>query len=212
MLTAVMLIKTERTRTIAVGEALAEMEGISEVYTVAGRYDLVAMVRVPRNEDLADLVTGRVAELEGILDHRSGQSPLYAVADHAGVVDPLVYSPSGHRVGLARPVRIVPLHPIFIIGAVIDVAAPVLFPGRIQQVIQAAVEVLAPLFCNNVDNTRLGVAELGLHSACNHGEFLNSTGVDALKIPAGVRPPLHIDCGHGHPIDVVNHVTAPGAR
>ena len=66
MLTAVMLIKTERTRTIAVGEALAEMEGISEVYTVAGRYDLVAMVRVPRNEDLADLVTGRVAELEGI--------------------------------------------------------------------------------------------------------------------------------------------------
>ena len=66
MLTAVMLIKTERARTIAVGEALAEMEGISEVYTVAGRYDLVAMVRVPRNEDLADLVTGRVAELEGI--------------------------------------------------------------------------------------------------------------------------------------------------
>ena len=66
MLTAVMLIKTERTRTIAVGEALAEMEGISEVYTVAGRYDLVAMVRVPRNEDLADLVTGQVAELEGI--------------------------------------------------------------------------------------------------------------------------------------------------
>ena len=66
MLTAIMLIKTERTRTIAVGEALAEMEGISEVYTVAGRYDLVAMVRVPRNEDLADLVTGRVAELDGI--------------------------------------------------------------------------------------------------------------------------------------------------
>ena len=66
MLTAVMLIKTERTRMIAVGEALAEMEGISEVYTVAGRYDLVAMVRVPRNDDLADLVTGRVAELDGI--------------------------------------------------------------------------------------------------------------------------------------------------
>ena len=33
---------------------------------MAGRYDLVAMVRVPRNEDLADLVTGRVAELDGI--------------------------------------------------------------------------------------------------------------------------------------------------
>ena len=66
MLTAIMLINTERTRTIAVGEALAEMEGISEVYTVAGRYDLVAMVRVSRNDDLADLVTGRVADLDGV--------------------------------------------------------------------------------------------------------------------------------------------------
>ncbi len=66
MLTAIILINTERTRTIEVGEALAEMEGVSEVYTVAGRYDLVAMIRVSRNEDLADLVTRRVSELEGI--------------------------------------------------------------------------------------------------------------------------------------------------
>ena len=66
MLTAIILINTERTRTIEVGEAIAQMEGVSEVYTVAGRYDLVAMVRVSRNEDLADLVTRRVSELEGI--------------------------------------------------------------------------------------------------------------------------------------------------
>ena len=66
MLTAIILINTERTRTIAVGEALADLEGISEVYTVAGRYDLVAMVRVRHNDDLADLVTRRVAEVPGI--------------------------------------------------------------------------------------------------------------------------------------------------
>ena len=66
MVTAIILIKTERARTMAVGEALAAMEGISEVYTVAGRYDLVAMVRVARNEDLADLVTGHLRDLEGI--------------------------------------------------------------------------------------------------------------------------------------------------
>ena len=66
MLTAIILISTERTRTIEVGEALADMEGISEVYTVAGRYDLVAMVRVARNDDLAELVTRRVASVEGI--------------------------------------------------------------------------------------------------------------------------------------------------
>lgn len=66
MVTAIILIETERARTIAVGEALADVEGISEVYTVAGRYDLVAMVRVGRNEDLADLVTGRLRDLDGI--------------------------------------------------------------------------------------------------------------------------------------------------
>ena len=66
MLTAIILINTERTRTIAVGEALADLEGISEVYTVAGRYDLVAMIRVRHNDDLADLVTRRVAEIPGI--------------------------------------------------------------------------------------------------------------------------------------------------
>ena len=66
MVTAIILIETARARTIAVGEALADVEGISEVYTVAGRYDLVAMVRVRRNEDLADLVTGRLRDLDGI--------------------------------------------------------------------------------------------------------------------------------------------------
>lgn len=66
MVTAIILIETERARTVAVGEALADVEGISEVYTVAGRYDLVAMVRVRRNEDLADLVTGRLRDLDGI--------------------------------------------------------------------------------------------------------------------------------------------------
>ena len=66
MVTAIILIETRRARTVAVGEALADVEGISEVYTVAGRYDLVAMVRVKRNEDLADLVTGRLRDLDGI--------------------------------------------------------------------------------------------------------------------------------------------------
>ena len=66
MLTAIILINTERARTIEVGEALAGLDGVSEVYTVAGRYDLVAMVRVSHNDDLADLVTGTVAEIPGI--------------------------------------------------------------------------------------------------------------------------------------------------
>ena len=66
MVTAIILIKAERARLRAVGEALADVAGISEVYTVAGRYDLVAMVRVARNDDLADLVTGSLRDLDGI--------------------------------------------------------------------------------------------------------------------------------------------------
>ena len=42
------------------------MDGISEVYSVSGRYDLVAMVRVKDNDGLADVVTRQMAEVEGI--------------------------------------------------------------------------------------------------------------------------------------------------
>jgi DNA-binding Lrp family transcriptional regulator len=40
--------------------------GITEVYSVAGRYDLVAMVRVRTNEELADVVTNRMQRIDGI--------------------------------------------------------------------------------------------------------------------------------------------------
>ena len=66
MVTAIILINAERHCIPAVGEALAEVPGVSEVYSVAGRYDLVALVRVPRNEDLADLVTRELPRVEGI--------------------------------------------------------------------------------------------------------------------------------------------------
>jgi len=45
---------------------LAGLDEISEVYSVAGRYDLVALVRVPRNEDLAALVTRKMPAVLGI--------------------------------------------------------------------------------------------------------------------------------------------------
>ncbi len=42
------------------------MHGISEVYSVGGRYDLVAIARLGTNEELAELVTNHMAKLEGI--------------------------------------------------------------------------------------------------------------------------------------------------
>ncbi len=66
MVNAVILINAERTKIHALSEKLTEFEEISEVYSVAGDYDLVAIVRVRRNEDLANLVTEKMITLEGI--------------------------------------------------------------------------------------------------------------------------------------------------
>ena len=61
MVTAIVLLNVARARVSEVADKLASTEGISEVYSVAGRFDLVAMVRVKTNEDLADIVTTRKA-------------------------------------------------------------------------------------------------------------------------------------------------------
>ena len=66
MVTAIILLTAERPRIRAVAEQLAECEEISEVYSVSGSYDLVAIVRVHSNEELAVLVTERLAAIEGI--------------------------------------------------------------------------------------------------------------------------------------------------
>ena len=66
MVTAVILLTVARERIKPVAEKLADMPEVSEVYSVAGKFDLVAIVRVGANEDLADLVTDRMVKLEGI--------------------------------------------------------------------------------------------------------------------------------------------------
>jgi DNA-binding Lrp family transcriptional regulator len=68
MVSSVVLLNTERGKINEVAGALAEMKGISEVYSVAGQYDLVAILRVPDNEALAELVTNKMLLVEGISD------------------------------------------------------------------------------------------------------------------------------------------------
>ncbi len=67
MVSAMVLINAERGRINAVAESLNNMKGITEVYSVAGPYDLVAMIRVASNEQLADLVTTQMINTEGIV-------------------------------------------------------------------------------------------------------------------------------------------------
>lgn len=60
MVTAIVLIKAETSRIPDLAEQIANMDGVSEVFSVAGRHDLVAIVRVGRNEELADVISDKM--------------------------------------------------------------------------------------------------------------------------------------------------------
>ncbi len=66
MVTTLVLINVAHGKITQVAEELAELDGVSEVYSVAGRYDLVVMIRVKNNEQMADLVTNRLLKVNGI--------------------------------------------------------------------------------------------------------------------------------------------------
>jgi len=64
---AIVLIEAERDALSTLGGALADIEGVSEAYSVTGAWDFVAIVRVPDHEQLADVVTGGIGALPGVM-------------------------------------------------------------------------------------------------------------------------------------------------
>ena len=66
MVTALVMLNVERKHIQNVSQRLVDMKEGSEVYSVAGRYDLVAIVRVKNNAQIADTITGQFSGLEGI--------------------------------------------------------------------------------------------------------------------------------------------------
>ena len=66
VITAIVLMSVEPGRVRPLAEELLEIEGVTECYSVAGPYDLVAMVRVREHEQLSDLVTEKIASHAGI--------------------------------------------------------------------------------------------------------------------------------------------------
>lgn len=66
MVTAFILMNVERPRLRSIADDLLAIEGIAEVYSVAGPFDLVAVARVGKHEALNDLVTEHIAALDGI--------------------------------------------------------------------------------------------------------------------------------------------------
>ena len=66
MVTAIVLVTTERQRHAEAAEAMLGLDGVKEVYSVAGEWDLVAIVRVRAYEEMADLVPVKLAGIPGI--------------------------------------------------------------------------------------------------------------------------------------------------
>jgi DNA-binding Lrp family transcriptional regulator len=67
MVTALVLLNVERSKVNTVAEMLAEMNGISEVYSIAGRYDLAVVIRARDNDQMAELVTDHMLKVDGII-------------------------------------------------------------------------------------------------------------------------------------------------
>lgn len=67
MVTAIVLIEAETSRIPELADQIVNMEGVQELFSVAGQHDLVAIVKVAHNEDLADVISDKMRNLDGIV-------------------------------------------------------------------------------------------------------------------------------------------------
>lgn len=82
MVTAITLLNVDRGKIDTVAEQLVEIPGVSEVYSVSGRYDLIVMIRVKHTDDLADVVTEHIRKIDGI-EHTETLLAFRAFSQHA---------------------------------------------------------------------------------------------------------------------------------
>jgi DNA-binding Lrp family transcriptional regulator len=68
MITAIVFVKADVARIPEVAEAIAAIDGVSEVYSVTGQIDLIAMVRVRNHEDVATVVADRLNKVTGVTE------------------------------------------------------------------------------------------------------------------------------------------------
>jgi DNA-binding Lrp family transcriptional regulator len=68
VITAIVMIDAATDAIPEVAEAVADLDGVSEVYSVAGTVDLIAVVRVREFEQIAEVVAGRINKVPGVLE------------------------------------------------------------------------------------------------------------------------------------------------
>jgi DNA-binding Lrp family transcriptional regulator len=67
MITAIVMISVEANRIPEVAELIAGLDGVSEVYSVAGDTDLIAMIRVREFDQIAEVIAGNLSKVDGVL-------------------------------------------------------------------------------------------------------------------------------------------------
>ena len=100
MTPAVVLIEAERDAMSTLGGALADLDGVAEAYSVTGEWDFVAIVRVPRHEMLAEVVTGELVKLPGV--SRTQTMVAFEVFSRHDLEAMFSIGPSGGRRGVPR--------------------------------------------------------------------------------------------------------------
>jgi DNA-binding Lrp family transcriptional regulator len=81
VVTAFVLIKTDASRIPETAEEISAIQGISEVYSVTGEWDLIAIARVPKHEDLADVIADKLSKVPGVV-HTTTQIAFRAYSQH----------------------------------------------------------------------------------------------------------------------------------
>ena len=71
MNTAIVMIDCATDSIPEVAQKLADLDGVSEVYSVAGNVDLIAIVRVARFDEIAEVIAGRISKTPGVLNTES---------------------------------------------------------------------------------------------------------------------------------------------
>ncbi len=67
MITAIVFIKTAVDQVNEVAQAIADLPAVTEVYSITGEFDLIALVRVRHHEELADVIPGGLNKVDGVL-------------------------------------------------------------------------------------------------------------------------------------------------
>ena len=70
MVTAIVLMNADRMQIKDVAQELVDMHQVTEVFSVAGRYDLIAMVRVKSTEEVADTIAEKMGHCRELLLQR----------------------------------------------------------------------------------------------------------------------------------------------